>query len=336
MNKLPVYMRIVGTNVSDGDVSSRQAAIEALTSAWRDLSTHKSLLEKAGQIAQAVSGDGGAPLALATEVEAAIQTHAPAYIHTERPYDVGICAALAVQALLQAEEESDGTTGRDLLAGALWSALSYQPVLDESKREALRGDLLEACRVRCENSAEACRERSDVDDIDDDEDDEKYLHNATQAAISGLKRNADLDREELNFLWWSLLNRSRLLSKPLASMAEPIRLVACGIEAAQYLKALPAIVHRDIVNRTLDADAEISHEALLKKIGKDVSVLNRAYGNSTYLAAAPTCFPLLASLRTDSATADGAKLPRTCTEWGSRALLEASIVALCDADLVDL
>lgn len=56
---------------------------------------------------------------------------------------------------------------------------------------------------------------------------------ATGATIEALRRNAVLDREELDFLWWVQLNRSRLLKRPIDGMAEPLRRVASGIEAAK-------------------------------------------------------------------------------------------------------
>ena len=106
---------------------------------------------------------------------------------------------------------------------------------------------------------------------------------ATSATIDALRRNAVLDREELDFLSWIQLNRSRLVQKPFGGMAEPARLVAAGIEAATHLRRLPANLHFDLVLRSVDEDAELDLKTLIEEIGDDKAALAKSF-NSTRAA----------------------------------------------------
>lgn len=343
MNKLAVHMRIANLNVSDDEVRTRALAIQTLLTAWRELDVLGALIKKAGEIAHSLHGNGMPLVELGLEVESAIQKHAPAYVYTERPLDVGICAALAAFEMISSDDEQTDTSSRDMFAATLWSALGYLPPLGETRRDTLRIELLDACRSRCAEAADSAREREEVDDLDEvedgeeeaDEDIEEFKRVAGQA-IASLKRNAVLDREELNFLWWVQLHRSRLLKKQLAQIPEEVRLVACALEGAKQLKALPAEVHRDLVLRTLDADPHLDHEQLLDAIGTDREALNSAYGAVDIIRQVPSAFPLLNSLRgMDKLAGDGAKLSRPSSEWATRALLEAAVVQLYQSSLVD-
>ncbi|MES2975661.1 MAG: GTPase-associated system all-helical protein GASH [Pseudomonadota bacterium] len=343
MSKVALHMRIANLNVTNEEVVSRMEAVTSLATAWLQLDDLDLLIAKANEIAVALNGDGTPSAALAAEIEAAIQKQAPAYVYSERPLDVSICAGVAALNVVTFDEPPEKVT-RDIFAAILWSALAYQPALEDARREALRVELLDACRKQCADAAESAREREDVEEFNDltsdDEEEEaevdlEEVKRVAASAISSLNRNAVLDREELNFLWWAQLNRSRLLKKPLAGIPEPVRLVACAIEGAQYLTALPAEVHRDLVLRTLDADPNLNHEAMLKKFGTDREALNGVFGEIEIVKRFPTAFPLLHSLRTGEASEDGAKVVRSSSEWASRALLEGAIVRLYLSELVE-
>ena len=336
MSRVAVHMRIANLNVTNEEVVSRQQAVSALVANWKRLGNQNELAAKANEIAAALSGDGIPPAALGEEVEQAIQKSAPAYICGERPLDVGICAALAALALVAYGDEQSRTSAHDMFAAILWSALAYQPVLGDARREALRVELRDACRKRCVDAAESTREREDVEEFDETSSDAEEdaaegileVKRAAADAIGSLKRNAILDREELNFLWWAQLNRNRLLKKPLAVIPEPVRLVACAIEGAQYLNAFPAEVHRELVLRTLDADPKFNHEGLLKQIGADREALNGVFGEVEIVGRLPEAFPLLYSLRAGEASEAGATVVRSSSEWALRALHEGAIARL--------
>ena len=246
MDRLPVHMRITGLSVSNEDVDSRRKAITQLSTAWGKNKGASAIVAKVAEIAAALGGDGTPPAALSTEIEGAVQKHASAFLSSERPLEVGVCSGMAALSIMSTTPGTNGWTIADVYSNALWSALSFQPVLQEEKREALRSEVLDRARVRSLESAEKAREREEVPDVQDLEaviDDESKVATNFKKIVAGviepLRRNAALDREELDFLWWAQLERSRVLRRRLADIPEATRLVTMGIEGATLLRRLP-------------------------------------------------------------------------------------------------
>ena len=334
MDKIAAHMRISGITVTDDDVNSRRTAATALATSWGKETNVLKLVSKAADVAKALGGDGSPPPALGDEIQTAIQKKSSSFLYEERPLDVSVCAGMAMVSILG---DSPGTTGwmnTDVYATALWSALSYQPVLETERRENLRREVLDAAAHWITISPEKARERVSVPDtapveiaVGEDKTVTNNFKEAVTGTVEALRRNAALDREELDFLWWAQLGRSRLLNRQLSAIAEPTRIVAAGIEGAKMLRRLPCEVHRDIVLRTLDQDSELDLTEVLASVGADRALLcaGLVKGNAT---AHPSVFPLLHALITGEVDASGAALKRRVSEWGARALLEAGFARL--------
>ncbi|WP_293827030.1 GTPase-associated system all-helical protein GASH [uncultured Brevundimonas sp.] len=341
MDNLAVHMRITGLTVSNDDVDSRRAAATKLAAAWRKLSDPRQIVDKAAAIAAALGGDGTASDALASEVEAAVQKTASAFLAAERPLEVGVCAGMAAVAIIEAAPSKNGWTIADVYANALWLALSFQPALADDKREKLRLEVLALAREQSLNSANAARERDVVPEPaeftvtwnDDDSTATTNFNQALEKTVGALRRNAALDREELDFLWWAQLSRSRALGRALTTIAEPVRLVAAGIEGAALLRRLPADVHREIVLRTLEADPKLSLGELLAALGEDRQALTAQVPAGAW-SDAPSVFPLLNGLASGAAPATDAA--RSASDWGARALLEAGLAKMMAKGKIDL
>ena len=147
------------------------------------------------------------------------------------------------------------------------------------------------------------------------------------ATVEALRRNAALDREELDFLWWAQLGRSRLLNRQLSAINEPTRIIAAAIEGAKMLRRLPCEVHRELVLRTLDQNPEFDLAELLEALGDDHALLGADFVQG-YVIDHPTVFPLLHALVTGKVSGAGGVIKRRVSEWGARALLEAGFVKL--------
>lgn len=334
MSGLAVHMRISGLSVSNEDVDSRLKAVTQLAAAWGKIRVPTDIVAKAAQIATALGGDGTPPASLSDEVERAVQKHAPAFLSSERPLEVGVCAGMAMLSIMAGKPGTSGWTHIDLYSNALWLALAFQPALQEVKREALRRDVLDRATERSLESANKARERDSVPEVQDLDvtlnDESKVITTNFKKVVSGivdpLRRNAALDREELDYLWWAQLDRSRILGQPLSNIPEATRLVTMGIEGASLLRRLPADVHREIVLRTIDADPELDLGELVEVIGESRAQLAaRVPANVT---SAPAVYPLLNALVTGSAVGDGGRERRKASTWGSRALLEAALARL--------
>ena len=336
MDNLPVHMRITSLTPTNEDVDARRAAIRKLSTAWGKITDVGKILNKAEMIADSLGGDGQPSEDLGLEVQDALQKHASAFLYTESPLDVGVCAGLAALSILDGVPGTGGWTVTDVYANALWSALSFQPSLTGEKREKLRREVLGLAQKWSQLAADKARERIMVPDfgslavkIAEGGEPTTTFKEATGATIEALRRNAVLDREELDFLWWVQLNRSRLLKRAFGGMAEPLRLVACGIEAASHLRRLPAELHYDLVLRTLDEDPELDLKELIELIGEDRQLLAASF-TSTRVARHSSVFPLLHALATGKIDIIGADEKRKASTWAGRALLEAGLSKMCE------
>ncbi|HLO78906.1 MAG TPA: GTPase-associated system all-helical protein GASH [Magnetospirillum sp.] len=333
MSRLSVHMRISSLSPSNEDVDSRQKAVKQLAAAWGKINDIPQILAKAAGVSAALSGDGTPPATLSDEVEAAVQKHASAFLSSERPLEVGVCAGMAVLSVIEGKPGTSGWTIADLYSNALWLSLAFQPALPEEKREALRREVLERARERSLESANKARERETVPkvrDIDITVDSERKTTTDFQEivaeVIDPLRRNAALDREELDFLWWAQLGRSRVLGRLLSDIPEVTRLVTMGIEGAGLLRRLPADVHREIILRTIDVDPELDLGELVERIGPDRTALAARIPET--VTSAPTVYPLLNALLTGAFSGDGVTKKRKASTWGCRALVECTLARL--------
>jgi len=341
MDNLPMHVRIATLAPTNEDVDARRAAVDELATAWGKETSVATILNRAEVIAEALGGDGQPSEGLGMDVQVALQKRASAFLYEESPLDVGVCAGMAALSIIGSGSGTDGWTTKDAYSNALWSVLSFQSPLKEEKRERLRREVLDTARQRSRSAADRARERSEVRDMADltvTNEANTVTTNfktATTATIDALRRNAALDREELDFLWWVQLNRSRLLSRPIGGIPEPLRLVASGIEAASHLRRLPADLHYDLANRTVEADPELDLPALIEAIGGDREKLAAAI-NRDKIATHPSIFPLLHAIATGEVHATGAGEKRKASEWGGRALLEAGLLRMCDHGVIKL
>lgn len=340
MENIAVHMRISGISVTDDDVISRRTAATSLATSWGEERATHNIVSKAAQIAEALGGDHFPPSDLGDEVQLALQKQSPSFLYEERPLDVSVCAGMAMVSILKNRQTSNGWTIPAVYATALWSALAYQPVLNTERRENLRREVLNVAASCVVEVAEKGRERKDIPDpseveiiieeAEEAEEAEEVIHNLKEAmdrTVEALRSNAALDREELDFLWWAQLSRSRILNKQLSSINEPTRIVAAGIEGARLLRRLPCEVHREIVLRTLSQDPELNLAEVLAAIGDDREALIESDIEST-IATHPSVFPLLRALKTGEADGSGATIKRHVSEWGERALLEAGFARM--------
>ncbi|MBX8547378.1 hypothetical protein K5D53_22380 [Pseudomonas cichorii] len=334
MSNVALHMRITGTQVTDQDVDRRNSAVAELAATYKKMTSPGQILLTMAEIAAALNGNGMPSDRLGKEVEEAVQKHSSSFIYSERPLEVGICSSMAAFSIISvAPTAMIDWTVSDIMAVGAWSALSFQSPLAEPKREALRQQVLSAAQDRVVSAAEGARERSQVSDFGTPkmvaEELEKFpaeFKAATAVTIQALRRNAALDREELDFLWWVMLDRSRLLKRPLQSLDEPLRLVAAGIEAAANLRKLPCDVHYELVLRSVSEDAEFDLPSLLDAIGEHRVALTDSFITIAALNDVPGIFPLLHALATGNVDIEGASVKRKSSEWGERALLEASLL----------
>lgn len=344
MVNIAKHIRIFNTDPSDDLVDKRTAAIATLTAVLGKKARLPEILQLANNVASGVIDPNKLSTALATEVEAAIKERSTAFDRDGNELEVLICLLLAMcQRLENHEANATSQSSNETRAAAVWSALSFQPSRSEPKLEALRDELMAKAQALVLASGENGRRRLKVpdfsiDDGDESEEEEESEEGdiaqfkedfmaGTEATIVALRTNADLDREELDLLWWALGDWSDLLDKRLSTLPAPIAAVTCGIEIGRALRKLPASAHKHLALRNIADDAEsLNLPELVEAIGTQKEKLLSAFANRQWLSEFPEVFPLLHALQTGKTSADGSDQKRSLRDWGARALLETSIL----------
>ncbi len=347
MTHIATHIRIFAADPSDDLVVKRTAAIGEIATALRGRRNVDELLRTANDLAIAVQQGGSLSAALSETIEGAIRKSSTAFVAEGHELDMLVCGLSGVlQVLSGATALRNGAVSvADVLSFGLWSALSFQKPRTEAKLEHLRKELIQAAQDHCSVVARDSRNRVKVLDPEFKEAPKKKegepetVFDALavkeglkpfKEAISDLRANAAIDREEIDLLWWVLSDWSTLLGRRFSVEKAGVAAaaVASGLEAGRMIRRTPADAHRHLVLRHVQAGKDLSLQELLTAIGDDRAALapNEA---ETYISQCPAVFPLSTALRTGTALDARSKVKRPLGDWAARALLESSIAHLC-------
>ncbi|MFZ4877194.1 GTPase-associated system all-helical protein GASH [Janthinobacterium sp. Mn2066] len=333
MNKMGEYARILNTGIDDDWVEKRKRVVDDLK-LWYAAMTHASAISNASNIAASIVDGSTLPDAIAIVGETTIQKHASSFVRSDGEGILQIKVMLFAAAIdfVNAADEGGGWEIADALAAAFWSALWFQPVVAQTKVERLRQDLLEASRARVLRSGAASRRRRPIPSIgpvnvDQDSVQGVKVNNAFSRAVEPMltvvRDNAALDREELDFMWWLMSDRSDILDEPLRGLPSAVRAVVAGLDAAAKLRKLPADAHRHIVFRHVDDSEPLTLAEIvgqLEPYKEKITVhLNGLSSDCTAV------FPLITAIVSGTVDHTMAEAKIRPSEWGARALLEGAI-----------
>lgn len=334
MSIMARYARIFWAEPRNDDVGARNRSVAKLRVRFEALGSREAI-NVAGVLANALAG-ADLPAAFSGTVEKAISDESPAFELAGNEHQGVVCAVVAALDFVRsAPLDGDGWNAADAMAAALWSALALQDPLNAALVEALRGEVLLACRDRVRAVAKEARKRRDVpevgvltipEDVPAGGRAQAAYKRATAPVIKALKDNADLDREEIDFLWWALAEHSEVLDCPLADREVMCRAVAVGIEGASMLRRLPSDGHRHVALRLIGGSEQLTLGELVDKLDADRAVLGKDFVSS-WAADLPAVFPLLAALATEGKVA-GSSVKLDARGWAAHVLLEAAIVGL--------
>lgn len=334
MTDIAFYIRIFEASPTDDFVEKRQTAIAALTKEYKTRSSFGDILGLSESLAGVLVPSGKLPDVLARQVEGALKAASPSFVLEDGSVEAMVCAVLAAVKYLESiSPSSDVATGADVLALSLWSSLSFQKPLKEAKLEKLRCELLETARKLAMGTAEKCRQRVQVPDgsfapveAEGGADIEKRWKDGPLKALNALRKNAALDREEIDVLWWVLGDWSYIYKKRFSAM--PVRLapVVAAWELTQNLKRMPAEAHKQLILRLVGEGEGEPLPSLISELGAEVSPLARLLDNDVMIADHPYVFPLLNALISTGFRIYGDEEVRDPTEWASRALLECGLL----------
>jgi hypothetical protein len=334
------YVRIFNLQPSDELVEKRSAAIEGLYKAYLAEETPLSALQLAADLVRGVR-EGKLPKKLGEQTAGIIAVHSPSFSIEDGELDALVCSlAAALRCLANTVSDDASFDARDAFACALSSGLRIQQPLAEARLEALRKEVLEVALGRVAQRAEALRERIEVESFagaEQEETEDDALSEALRRAVDALRWNAELDREEIDLLWWVLADWSSLLRTHFSRRDDLSGFVAGGLEMAGKLRHLPAESHYQIILRFVSSDSSCTLSELIAATAADMGALRQGLEHLQELVLNHRAvFPLLSSLisgQTTGSDDDGAHFYST---WVRRVLTEAVLARQVLASQADL
>lgn len=325
-------VRIFELDPDDDFVLKRAAVIKDLQTQFLKTRNISKLMAIGSGVCEVFRDSPSVPDDLATQIEVAIKKQSPSFVQDGRDLEMSVCAALAVvQSFNSSRKARYGFPASDILAVAIWSAVSFLPTCNDPKLEEFRGLAIKEGRNRILTAGLETRDRQEVPAFGmfgDEETTNEAFKRATSSTIDALRINAALDREEIDLLWWVLCKTSDILGQPLESLSLPVRAVTTGVEIGALMRALPTQSHRNLALRGLDEAEMYSLSNLLEALGEDRLAIAASFKDESLIDDAPLVFPLLSAIRLGQGTRLGADLPRSLSDWCARALLERAVLRI--------
>jgi len=322
-------VRIFDPNPTDDLVLKRTKGVEALAVKYGKAKTVSDLLQIAHDVVSGLSSvTFDLPDARVEEIELILRKESPSFDRAGEQLQILVCAMLALQKLF--EEATPGSvvwTRTEVIAVGIWLGFSALPPLREVKLEKLRLDLQSAGRKLVILSTESARERQPIPDPDlklaDLTDVAKVnvgINNAVLKLIEGLRDNAALDREEIDLLWWSLGEWSELQGRSYRDMPASSAAISAGVDAANLMRRLPGEAHKQLVLRRVSGEEILTLAELIDQSKAEIDPIRQKFAGS-FVTSFPKIFCLLSGILTTPS-----ELSLDLRDWGSRALLEASVM----------
>ncbi|SFU95012.1 GTPase-associated system all-helical protein GASH [Pseudomonas sp. OV546] len=337
MSLMAKHSRIFWPEPKDDDVRRLNQAVVSVQTWMQGISTAWLAIELASRIAAAFeSGLVDENIAVAVE-QAIVENGSDAFVRENNDLQITVVAVVAALDLVRRETVGEhDTSAVDAFAAAAWSALSFQDPVEKESLEMLRIELCDACQKRSKDVAEESRIRAEVpevgllsipDNVPTGARAKQAFKTAVTPLVKALRENAELDREEIDFLWWRLADWSESLERPFPSLPSLTQAVTAGLECAAKLKRIPSSGHRNVVLRGIGDDVSSTLPQVISTIGENIQALVSGIDSEGVLSA-KQAFPLLSALVSDDCELSGSNTPRTIRDWGARALLEAGVMHL--------
>ena len=249
----------------------------------------------------------------------------PERVRTDGQLCSWVCAMLAVRHVMA----GSGGSKRGVMAVAMWSALSFRAPLAEPRLEALRKETLACARQKSLQVASEGRERPGPAEATMGRRSSSAVTRELSETKEALRRNADVDREEIAVLRWLLADESGRLGLPYVGIEQPeTAVLAMGLELGHLLTTFPTVAHYRLGRRFVREPRSLDLCKLIEAVGDDRKHLAASYLDNPVVEACPSVFPLLTALARGRLDVGGARIERSLNEWWGRALLESAAAVL--------
>jgi hypothetical protein len=270
------YLRVVNPSPDDDYVSKRTNAINEITAGIAGRTARTELLAVAKSLGAMFSSrakDAHQSSEFSKSVAQAISKFALAYDPEVYDNGVMVCAALAVLDLFEnARSQSNRADGTVYLAAALGLTLNGLPSIDQPKVEELRRNLMDLSLVLIEEAARNARARTQpqfpakLPKPAADEAAETFgnrLLAELLRPLQSMNRNAQLDREEVDLMWWALTPRESLLRKPASEISSIEAMLSAASELGNQIVTVPTTAH---IHLALFSLAETSEKVSVENL----------------------------------------------------------------------
>ncbi|MBS0250875.1 MAG: hypothetical protein JSR78_07390 [Proteobacteria bacterium] len=337
MIDLAAHVRIFEKHPDDDFVSKRSAATNEVGTSISKIHHVQSVIGLCQGLAEGTINGGVVTGKLAELTITALKKKSSAFVSDGRQMEINTIALAAIgNRLAAAGGASVPLPTNDLLAMAVWSALSLQGSHTNDRFESLRLEVLNLARHRVKEVATKARMRKPVPEpkTPQKETDAPLLPTelapALSATISALRENAVLDREEIDLLWWTLSGWSEILEKPYSDLTPAQAAIAASLEVAHQTRRVPSDAHKHLALRMVKgANKKFRLSELIEALGSDRQKMLACIGYKEQILEAPAVFPLLFALESGTGGQND-NVILALEDWCARALLEGSILYLAN------
>ena len=329
------HIRIFNINPDDDYVTKRTAAIKAIEETLKKTTTIDDIILLVNKLAMALDAPEKLDASILDMVEKALKKQSPAFVKEGQELQIAGCALIALlQYLDKINPATVSLTVSDVFAVAAWSSISFFGELsDKPKIEALKIEIGEQAKRIVNTDSFTTRKRSairEMKDIPSSADPATLvinIKNEISPIIELLKKNAALDREEIDILWWKLNDWSNIGEAGYGSLKEIPGTIFKGIELAGLLRRLPNNAHYRMITLGINDESFDGHQ-ILKAVEDHLAQITQYLKKYPIIEKAPKVFPLFNVLLNKTADVSFLDLKRPLKEWAGRALLEGTMIDL--------
>ncbi|RKR82161.1 hypothetical protein BDD43_2330 [Mucilaginibacter gracilis] len=334
MADIPKYIRIFEANPTDDFVTKRITAINAIEATIKKKITSKEIFEFANGLLTALENSGSPNETVSGVAVPPLKKSSTSFVADDESLQLLTCTLLAtLQHIEKVKAYSQKPSPEYILAIALWSGLSFQqPIADKEKLELLRKELLATASKIATDISKTSRDRKETKTRPElvapsDNSWAGYI-GSTEASygklIDALRINSQLDREEIDILWWVLGNWSAICQTQITKLNDTQSALIGSIEIGSLLKRFPALAHTHLACRTIANNAEFTGSEILEQLAEYLTNIQREL-NAGEAAKYPKMLPVT-SFITSAIEVSGIATKRRINEWSSRLLVEVSLV----------
>jgi hypothetical protein len=322
------WFSVVDVDVTDDYLERRQKAVSAIATKWRRPFSETVALKRAEEIAQALTKmtEGSLPDSLRADVVQIIRDKALTFEDTDSAtLEIRVCTAAALSDYLEKPAQIDAAP---TFTDALVTATEFVAPPVDAALIALWSQIMRQLAAETEEDAQYARQRLDTDTSD------------PERAVARLAKNAKLDREEINILWWALNDWSVLAGARFSSLTPAAHVVLAPLELASLMTVPAGEAHRDLAFRNLTKPtAEVGLKDIANLDNLKVQVANALAAAETLVVSHPRVFPvvraLLAGTSEDAEAAWNelgldAEVKKPAAHWAAVLMRELSLLGRLD------